>query len=55
MNLYILLVIGIILYFVNEWANLKYLNNKIRQAKNELIKEINKYQIHNKDGTKIQK
>lgn len=53
MNLYILVIIGILLYFVNEWANLKYINNKIQQTKNELKEEINKYQIHNKDGTKI--
>jgi len=45
MNLYILLVIGIILYFVNEWANIKYINNKIQEAKNELKQEINKIQI----------
>lgn len=53
MNLYILLVIGIILYFANEMANIKYINNKIRQAKNELIQEINKTQIQTNDGTKI--
>ncbi len=53
MNLYVLLVIGIILYFVNEWANLKYLNNKIQQTKNELKEEINKTQIQTNDGTKI--
>lgn len=47
MNLYILLVIGILLYFLNEWANLKYLNNKIQQTKNEIKEEINKFQIQN--------
>ena len=53
MNLYILLVIGIILYFVNEWANIKYINNKIRQAKNELKEEINNIKTTLQNGTKI--
>ena len=53
MNLYILLVIGILLYFVNEWANLKYLNNKIQQTKNEIKEEINNIKTILQNGTKI--
>lgn len=45
MNLYILVIIGILLYFANEMANIKYFNNKIQQTKNELKKQINKIQI----------
>lgn len=53
MNLYILVIIGILLYFANEMANIKYINNMIRQTKNELKQEINKTQIQTNDGTKI--
>ena len=53
MNLYILVIIGILLYFVNEWANIKYINNKIQQTKNELIKEINNIKTTLQNGTKI--
>ena len=53
MNIYVLLVIGILLYFLNEWLNLKYLNNKIQQTKNELKQEINNIKTTLQNGTKI--
>ncbi len=53
MNLYILLVIGIILYFVNEWVNLKFINSKIQQTKNEIIQTINELKTRQENGTKI--
>lgn len=55
MNLYILLLIVITIYFANEGLNLKYLNNKIRQAKNEIIQTINDLKTTLQNDTKIQK
>lgn len=49
MNLYILLLIVIMLYFANEWANIIYLNN----AKNEIIQTINELKTTLQNGTKI--
>lgn len=53
MNLYIWLIIAIVIYFANEWANIKYINNKIRQAKNEIIQTINELKTTLQNGTKV--
>ena len=53
MNFYILLLIVITIYSANEWANIKYINNKIQQMKNELKEEINELKTTLQNGTKI--